>query len=101
MRQLDLLWSFMPLLKIGLCPTLTKDVYESLRNVGLKNVTDFVAADLEDVAKKSGVSYKVKLYFAFGLFMCQLGSARLILAVGGVRENLGCDQGEGDIFFRP
>ena len=54
----------MSYLKVGLCPALTTEACCALKEIGLQNVTDFVAADLEDVAKKlkntsAPVSYKV------------------------------------------
>ncbi|KAM5274268.1 DNA repair protein RAD51 homolog 4 isoform 1-T1 [Ctenodactylus gundi] len=45
-------------LRAGLCPGLTQDVVQPLRSVGIKTVVDLVAADLEDVAQKCGLSYK-------------------------------------------
>lgn len=46
-------------LKVGLCPLLTQNVVTSLNNIGMKNVLDFVSADLEETVSKSGVPFKV------------------------------------------
>ena len=50
----------MPLLKAGLCPALTQKAVSCLKQIGMANVIDFVTADLEEVAQKSGISYKVR-----------------------------------------
>ena len=48
----------MPLLKAGLCQALTPDVLSTFRDSNIRNVEDFIAADLEDLSRKSGVPYK-------------------------------------------
>ncbi|KAM5274269.1 DNA repair protein RAD51 homolog 4 isoform 2-T2 [Ctenodactylus gundi] len=61
-------------LRAGLCPGLTQDVVQPLRSVGIKTVVDLVAADLEDVAQKCGLSYKagalqrIRVAHAFDIF---------------------------------
>ncbi|XP_032284892.1 DNA repair protein RAD51 homolog 4 isoform X1 [Phoca vitulina] len=49
----------MGVLRAGLCPGLTHDTVGQLRSRGIKTVVDLVSADLEDVAQKCGLSYKV------------------------------------------
>ena len=49
----------MPILKIGMCPNLTDKVLDCLRKEGVNDVLDFVSVDVENLAKKSGISYKV------------------------------------------
>lgn len=61
----------MPILRVGLCPNLTAAVIEKLQKEGIKNVLDFVAEDMEQLAKSTGISYKVVFMFSVGatLFM--------------------------------
>ncbi|XP_030706366.1 DNA repair protein RAD51 homolog 4 isoform X2 [Globicephala melas] len=49
----------MGVLRAGLCPGLTQDMVQLLRSRGIKTVVDLVSADLEEVAQKCGLSYKV------------------------------------------
>ncbi|XP_045045986.1 DNA repair protein RAD51 homolog 4 isoform X2 [Desmodus rotundus] len=49
----------MGVLRAGLCPGLTQDMVQLLRSHGIKTVADLVSADLEEVAQKCGLSYKV------------------------------------------
>ncbi|XP_035934599.1 DNA repair protein RAD51 homolog 4 isoform X3 [Halichoerus grypus] len=49
----------MGVLRAGLCPGLTHDTVGQLRSRGIKTVVDLASADLEDVAQKCGLSYKV------------------------------------------
>ncbi len=49
----------MSFLKDGMCPHLNKNNVEALRNLGIKTVVEFVAANLEETSKNSGISYKV------------------------------------------
>ncbi|XP_002748405.2 DNA repair protein RAD51 homolog 4 isoform X2 [Callithrix jacchus] len=48
----------MGVLRVGLCPGLTQEMIQLLRNRGIKTVVDLVSADLEEVAQKCGLSYK-------------------------------------------
>ncbi|XP_078229958.1 DNA repair protein RAD51 homolog 4 isoform X4 [Callithrix jacchus] len=54
----------MGVLRVGLCPGLTQEMIQLLRNRGIKTVVDLVSADLEEVAQKCGLSYKVCLCVA-------------------------------------
>lgn len=49
----------MGVLRAGLCPGLTEDMVQLLRSRGIKTVVDLVSTDLEEVALKCGLSYKV------------------------------------------
>ncbi|XP_070571463.1 DNA repair protein RAD51 homolog 4-like [Ptychodera flava] len=51
----------MPPLRVGLCPSLTKEVLEALNSAGVKTVVDFVCCNPESLAQKSSISYKVLL----------------------------------------
>ncbi|NWZ15076.1 RA51D protein, partial [Agelaius phoeniceus] len=48
----------MVVLRAGLCPGLTEDMIQLLRDSGIRTVVDFVSSDLEDVAQKCSLSYK-------------------------------------------
>ncbi|NXP95758.1 RA51D protein, partial [Passerina amoena] len=48
----------MVVLRAGLCPGLTEDMIQLLRDNGIRTVVDFVSSDLEDVAQKCSLSYK-------------------------------------------
>jgi len=48
----------MPCLKIGLCQALTQDVRDALASSGVRNVDEFIAADLESLTKACNVPYK-------------------------------------------
>ena len=48
----------MPCLKIGLCQALTLDVRDALASSGVRNVDEFIAADLEALTKACNVPYK-------------------------------------------
>ncbi|KAM6239111.1 DNA repair protein RAD51 homolog 4 isoform 4-T4 [Spheniscus humboldti] len=50
----------MVVLRAGLCPGLTEEMIQLLRANGVRTVVDFVSSDLEDVAQKCSLSYKVK-----------------------------------------
>ncbi|XP_066419522.1 DNA repair protein RAD51 homolog 4 isoform X2 [Molothrus aeneus] len=50
----------MVVLRAGLCPGLTEDMIQLLRDSGIRTVVDFVSSDLEDVAQKCSLSYKVE-----------------------------------------
>ena len=52
----------MPRLKIGLCPALTPIVMEKLAKIGVHNIIDIIIVDLDELAQKSKVSYKVADY---------------------------------------
>ncbi|XP_076210868.1 DNA repair protein RAD51 homolog 4 isoform X2 [Aptenodytes patagonicus] len=49
----------MVVLRAGLCPGLTEEMIQLLRANGIRTVVDFVSSDLEDVAQKCSLSYKV------------------------------------------
>ncbi|KAF1423518.1 hypothetical protein FQV22_0006192, partial [Spheniscus magellanicus] len=49
----------MVVLRAGLCPGLTEEMIQLLRANGVRTVVDFVSSDLEDVAQKCSLSYKV------------------------------------------
>uniref|UniRef100_A0A8D2CW68 RAD51 paralog D n=1 Tax=Sciurus vulgaris TaxID=55149 RepID=A0A8D2CW68_SCIVU len=49
----------MGVLRAGLCPGLTQEMVQLLRSRGIKTVVDLAAADLEEVAQKCGLSYKL------------------------------------------
>ncbi|EHB05117.1 DNA repair protein RAD51-like protein 4 [Heterocephalus glaber] len=49
----------MGVLRPGLCPGLTEEMVQLLRSRGIKTVVDLATADLEEVAQKCGLSYKV------------------------------------------
>ncbi|XP_005240524.2 DNA repair protein RAD51 homolog 4 [Falco peregrinus] len=49
----------MVVLRAGLCPGLTEEMIGLLRASGIRTVVDFVSSDLEDVAQKCSLSYKV------------------------------------------
>ncbi|XP_038058675.1 DNA repair protein RAD51 homolog 4-like [Patiria miniata] len=49
----------MTLLSVGLCPALTKETVDALNGGGIKTVLDFICADVEDLAQKCSISYKV------------------------------------------
>nr|XP_002736634.1 PREDICTED: DNA repair protein RAD51 homolog 4-like [Saccoglossus kowalevskii] len=51
----------MPLLRVGLCPALTKEDLEALRKGGIRSVEDFVCSDPETIAQTCNISYKVLL----------------------------------------
>lgn len=46
------------MLRTGLCPGLTEEIVQLLRDRKIKTVADLAAADLEEVAQKCGLSYK-------------------------------------------
>ncbi|NWR48469.1 RA51D protein, partial [Regulus satrapa] len=48
----------MVVLRAGLCPGLTEDMIQLLRDDGIRTVVDFVSSDLEHVAQKCSLSYK-------------------------------------------
>ncbi|XP_040857277.1 DNA repair protein RAD51 homolog 4 isoform X1 [Ochotona curzoniae] len=48
----------MGVLRVGLCPGLSQEMIELLRSCGIRTVVDLASADLEEVAQKSGLSYK-------------------------------------------
>ncbi|KAJ7407335.1 DNA repair protein RAD51 4 [Willisornis vidua] len=48
----------MVVLRAGLCPGLTEEMIQLLREKGIRTVVDFVSSDLEDVAQKCSLSYK-------------------------------------------
>lgn len=48
----------MGMLRTGLCPGLTEEIVQLLRDRKIKTVADLAAADLEEVAQKCGLSYK-------------------------------------------
>ncbi|XP_022086370.1 DNA repair protein RAD51 homolog 4-like [Acanthaster planci] len=49
----------MTLLRVGLCPALTEETLDALNTAGIKTVLEFVCADVEDLAQKCSISYKV------------------------------------------
>ncbi|KAM6242237.1 DNA repair protein RAD51 homolog 4 isoform 1-T2 [Porphyrio hochstetteri] len=49
----------MVVLRAGLCPGLTEEMIQLLKANGIRTVVDFVSSDLEDVAQKCSLSYKV------------------------------------------
>ncbi|NWH25243.1 RA51D protein, partial [Grus americana] len=49
----------MVVLRAGLCPGLTEEMIQLLRANDIRTVVDFVSSDLEDVAQKCSLSYKV------------------------------------------
>nr|XP_010297991.1 PREDICTED: DNA repair protein RAD51 homolog 4 [Balearica regulorum gibbericeps] len=49
----------MVVLRAGLCPGLTEEMIRLLRANDIRTVVDFVSSDLEDVAQKCSLSYKV------------------------------------------
>uniref|UniRef100_A0A2K5Y3G9 DNA repair protein RAD51 homolog 4 n=1 Tax=Mandrillus leucophaeus TaxID=9568 RepID=A0A2K5Y3G9_MANLE len=49
----------MGVLRVGLCPGLTQEMIQLLRSRRIKTVVDLVSADLEEVAQKCGLSYKI------------------------------------------
>lgn len=51
----------MSALRMGLCPSLSEHVYSSLRDAGVKTVTDFIVSDLEMLSQKTEISYKVNI----------------------------------------
>ncbi|XP_051681434.2 DNA repair protein RAD51 homolog 4 [Oryctolagus cuniculus] len=48
----------MGVLRVGLCPGLSPEMVQLLRSRGIRTVVDLASADLEEVAQKSGLSYK-------------------------------------------
>lgn len=48
----------MGVLRVGLCPGLSQEMVQLLRSRGIRTVVDLASADLEEVAQKSGLSYK-------------------------------------------
>ncbi|XP_036306599.1 DNA repair protein RAD51 homolog 4 isoform X2 [Pipistrellus kuhlii] len=48
----------MGVLRAGLCPGLTQDMVQLLRSRGIRTVAALVSADLEEVARTCGLSYK-------------------------------------------
>ena len=46
-------------LKTGLCPALTENVVQKLKSIGIADEVNFVTADIEQIARKSSVSFKV------------------------------------------
>ncbi|XP_071502805.1 DNA repair protein RAD51 homolog 4-like [Diadema antillarum] len=48
-------------LNVGMCPAMTKDVYESLQSSGVKTVLDFITSDVELLSQRCSLSYKVLL----------------------------------------
>ncbi|XP_029468872.1 DNA repair protein RAD51 homolog 4 isoform X3 [Rhinatrema bivittatum] len=49
----------MVILREGLCPGLTADMVCALKNNSIETVVDLVSSDLEEIARKSCVSYKM------------------------------------------
>ncbi|XP_041456598.1 DNA repair protein RAD51 homolog 4-like [Lytechinus variegatus] len=49
----------MPILQVGMCPSMTSEVLKSLNMCGVKTVIDFVTTDTEELSQKCSLSYKV------------------------------------------
>ena len=52
----------MNLLHVGICPCLTSDYLSKLKGIHVTNVTEFIATDVEELAKKSRIPLKVMHY---------------------------------------
>ena len=46
-------------LSVGVCPSLTAEVMTKLEANGIKNITDLMLKDCEELARESLVSYRV------------------------------------------
>lgn len=58
----------MTLIKPGICPALNEDLIRSLNELKIKTVSDFLAFDAEELARKCSISYKVLLSIRKVLF---------------------------------
>ncbi|OBS64442.1 hypothetical protein A6R68_07010 [Neotoma lepida] len=67
----------MGVLRAGLCPGLTEEIVQLLRGRRIKTVADLAAANLEEIAQKCGLSYKVSSRCA-----CSISSLDKLLDAG-------------------
>lgn len=53
----------MPLIQVGICAGMTPSIVHALSSANIRNLTDFIAADLENLALVTEISYKVTFFF--------------------------------------
>lgn len=62
----------MPLIQVGICAGMTPSIVHSLSSANIRNLTDFIAADLENLALVTGISYKVTFFFFLVFFFADV-----------------------------
>lgn len=59
----------MPLIQVGICAGMTPSIVHALSSANIRNLTDFIAADLENLALVTEISYKVTFFFLVFFFV--------------------------------
>ena len=55
----------MPVIQVGVCAGMTPALVQALTSAKIRNLIDFIAADLENLALVTGISYKVTSLISF------------------------------------